>query len=30
VMSKPRVDPPFGISSVDVLILTGRDPAKLN
>jgi hypothetical protein len=27
VMSKPRVDPTFGISSVDVLILTERHPA---
>ena len=26
-MSKPRVDPTFGISSVDVLILTERHPA---
>ena len=26
-MSKPRVDPTFGISSVDVLILTQRHPA---
>src|SRR6201987_2993629 len=26
-MSKPRVDPTFGISSVDVLILTERRPA---
>ena len=26
-MSKPRVDPTFGISSVDVLILTDRHPA---
>ena len=26
VMSKPRVDPSFGISSVDVLILTERHP----
>ena len=26
-MSKPRVDPTFGISSVDVLILTKRHPA---
>src|SRR5277367_2173040 len=26
-MSKPRVDPTFRISSVDVLILTGRHPA---
>ena len=25
-MSKPRVDPTFGISSVDVLILTERHP----
>jgi hypothetical protein len=33
-MSKPRVDPTFGISSVDVVILTERHPhvdgAKLN
>jgi hypothetical protein len=27
MMSKPRVDPTFGISSVDVLILTERHPA---
>jgi hypothetical protein len=27
-MSKPRVDPTFGISSVDVLILTERHPAR--
>src|SRR5216117_3387975 len=27
-MSKPRVDPTFGISSVDVLILTERHPAS--
>ena len=27
VMSKPRVDPTFGISSVDVLIPTERHPA---
>ena len=26
-MSKPRVDPTFGISSVDVLILTEQHPA---
>jgi hypothetical protein len=26
-MSKPKVDPTFGISSVDVLILTERHPA---
>ena len=26
-MSKPRVDPTFGISSVDVLILAERHPA---
>ena len=26
-MSKPRIDPTFGISSVDVLILTERHPA---
>src|ERR1700736_5557449 len=26
-MSRPRVDPTFGISSVDVLILTERHPA---
>ena len=26
-MSEPRVDPTFGISSVDVLILTERHPA---
>jgi hypothetical protein len=26
-MPKPRVDPTFGISSVDVLILTERHPA---
>ena len=26
-MSKPRVDPTFGISSEDVLILTERHPA---
>src|ERR1039457_21432 len=26
-MSKPRVDPTFGISSVDVLMLTERHPA---
>jgi hypothetical protein len=26
-MSKPRVDPTFGISSVDILILTERHPA---
>jgi hypothetical protein len=26
-MSKPRVDPTFGISSVDALILTERHPA---
>ena len=26
-MSKPRVDPTFGISSVDVLIRTERHPA---
>src|SRR4029077_2464834 len=26
-MSKPRVDPTFGIGSVDVLILTERHPA---
>jgi hypothetical protein len=27
VMSKPRVDPTFGISSADVLKLTERHPA---
>ena len=27
-MSKPRVDPTFGISSVDVLILTERHPDR--